>query len=413
MNWKSLWPVAVALCACDGGLDPLTQQTNQGPLAVPAPIATLESPGAPSSAVPIMGDKGKVQIIHLSPDAPAVDVVVNDSRLALADVEYLGASPAFRVNEGTYELGFPVAGEVDPVFTGEVEVVAGLGYTVVAFDALENIRAGVITNSLSDLPDGFIRLQVVHTAVGVADVDVWDLDSGAQILDDFDFGYYASLDLPRGPLNIGLDLDEDAVPDVTFSVPGLGADKLINVFVVNDDVGVALYAVDVNGTTARVDADPPPGAPPEIMPNEGLYERTDATVDFDNCGLLDPATWTSDLDMMDYYLPDRAGVMPGDDSFLWREAEDALETRGAVNCEFDGFDFSCETQSARQLTTYSLYSSYEIDVTGEVLSEDSLETEATVRIIEVDTFTAATFASVGIDFTECEMVANMTWERIE
>ena len=61
----------------------------------------------------------------------------------------------------------------------------------------------------------------------------------------------------------------------------------------------------------------------------------------------------------------------------------------------------------------SLYSSYEIDITGEVLSEDSLETEATISIIEVDTFTAASFASLGIDYTECERVVDTTWERAE
>lgn len=201
------------------------------------------------------GSKGYVQVVHLSPDAPAVDVVVGGDRRVLRDVEYLGASPSKKVSPGAYQIDIPAAGGVDPVISAELPVEAGLGYTVIAFNELAAIAPGVIVNNLDGLERGTIRLQVIHTAVGVGPVDVWELDGGVKILDDFEFGFYGTLDLPPSALNIGLDLDEDAVPDVTFSVPELGVDTLVNVFAIADDAGVALYAVYLDGTTARVDAD--------------------------------------------------------------------------------------------------------------------------------------------------------------
>ena len=165
-----------------------------------------------------------------------------------------------------------------------------------------------------------------------------------------------------------------------------------------------------------VDADSPSVDSPEIEPNEGLYLRADTSVEYDNCGLLNPESWGfayTEEELFDSYLPGQAGLMPGDGFFMWREAEDDLETRGAVTCDYEESGFSCESQGMRVLSTYSLYSYYEIDIAGEILSEDTLETETTVDIVEVDTFTSAYLGALGIDLTECDLTVTMTWERTE
>ncbi len=201
-------------------------------------------------------DKAGVQVVHLSPDAPAVDIVVNGFNRIYTDVPYLAATELLRVRPNTYGLDVVAAGGEPPgVIVADVELEARRFYTIVAWDELASIKPAVLVNSLAGIPDGFIRLQVTHTAVGVGTVDVWDLGSGVKIIDDFEFGATGVLDVPAGALDVGLDLDEDAVPDVTFAVPDLGADTLVNVFPISDDDGVALFAVYSDGVTARVDAD--------------------------------------------------------------------------------------------------------------------------------------------------------------
>lgn len=197
---------------------------------------------------------GAVQVVHLSPDAPAVDVWANGSGPYLMAVPYLAATPTYRVSAGTYGLDFTAAGDVVPVLSADVMVENRSSYTVVAWDELSMLRPAVLQNDIDGLMPGYIRLQVTHTAVGVGTVDLWDLSSGIQLIDDFDFGGSGRLDVPAGALNLGLDLDEDGMADVTFDVPELGADVLVNVFAINDSDGVALYALYRDGTTARVDA---------------------------------------------------------------------------------------------------------------------------------------------------------------
>ena len=213
-----------------------------------------ESFNAENDASLERGSRGFIQLLHLSPDAPPVDIVANGRRV-LTDVPYLTASPSVRVREGIYDIAIPAAGTDVPVVEASVGIAAGSGLTVFAFNELAGIAPGAVPNTLDGLAPGNIRLQVIHTAVGIGLVDVWDLGSGAKLLDNFDFGFYGTLDVPEGALEIGLDLDEDEIPDATFSVPSLGADTLVNVFAINDDDGVALYAVFLDGTTARVDAD--------------------------------------------------------------------------------------------------------------------------------------------------------------
>jgi hypothetical protein len=215
-----------------------------------------ESFDAESEASLERNDRAGIQIVHLSPDAPEVDILVNGATRALSDVPYLGATGLIRVRPGVYGMDIVPAGGAAPgVISADLEFESRVSYTIVAWDELASIKPAVLVNDLGGIPDGFIRLQVTHTAVGVGTVDVWDLGSGVKVVDDFEFGATGVLDVPAGALDVGLDLDEDGEPDVSFSVPDLGADTLVNVFPIADDVGVALYALFLDGTTARVDAD--------------------------------------------------------------------------------------------------------------------------------------------------------------
>ena len=70
---------------------------------------------------------------------------------------------------------------------------------------------------------------------------------------------------------------------------------------------------------------------------------------------------------------------------------------------------TCNNQNARQPTTYSqtVFSFYEVE--GGRSNEDRLETDVTVTYLELDTFSAAYLAAVGIDFRDCETSLTMRW----
>jgi hypothetical protein len=94
----------------------------------------------------------------------------------------------------------------------------------------------------------------VHAASAVGQVDIWEITdpmNPVALLSDVDFAASATLpDIPAGPLEIGIDVDDDATPDVTFSVDATGLAGLqANVYANNDEAGdVVLIAQLPDGT---------------------------------------------------------------------------------------------------------------------------------------------------------------------
>ena len=200
----------------------------------------------------------QVRVLHLSPDAPAVDVFVNaGDEATVSELEFEVGTAYLEVPAGTYDFQVAAAGTTaaDAVLSIEgLALDADTAYTAVAYGALADIAALALVDDSEGIEAGNIRLQVSHTASGVGAVDLWELTGGAMLVDDFAYGATGTLDVPAGALELGLDLDEDAVPDVTFSVPDLGADIAVNVFAVTDATGAFLLAQLPDGSTARVDA---------------------------------------------------------------------------------------------------------------------------------------------------------------
>ncbi len=200
----------------------------------------------------------RIRVLHLSPDAPAVDVFVNaGDEATVSSLAFETSTDYLDVPAGTYDFQVAAAGTTaaDAVLSIEgLALAEDVAYTAVAYGALADISALALVDDSSNIDAGNIRLQVSHTASGVGTVDLWELTGGVKLVEGFDYGATGTLDVPAGALELGLDLDADANPDVTFSVPELGADIAVNVFAVMDDVGPFLLAQLPDGSTARVDA---------------------------------------------------------------------------------------------------------------------------------------------------------------
>jgi hypothetical protein len=98
-------------------------------------------------------ETGSLRAAHLSPDAPNVDIYVDDER-ALSDVPFGAVSSYLDVPAGTRTLTITAAGDEDAVvFEGDVQVAADTAYTVAAIGELEGERDFqplVLEDDLSD-----------------------------------------------------------------------------------------------------------------------------------------------------------------------------------------------------------------------------------------------------------------------
>ena len=134
-------------------------------------------------------------------------------------------------------------------------------YTAAAVGNLNDSNVEVL--ALGDNYDGIgdnVRIQVVHAASSVGQVDIWNVTDPANpapLLENVDYKAFADLDLPVGDYVIGLDVDDDATPDLTFNAGlatlGVPAGSFLNVFASDDPEGnVALVAELGDGSTLPI-----------------------------------------------------------------------------------------------------------------------------------------------------------------
>ncbi len=165
-----------------GGADLLvTAVPNTG--AGDAPVKLVVADGQSAFTLRDVNTPSNVRVVHASPDAPAVDVIVNDNFEVpfLADVPFPAASGFVGVEAGEYNVKVTAAGNAGAiVIDADVELPAGAETTVVAVGLLADIepllladeRRGIATES---------RVRIVHGAPTAGEVDIYVTAVGAGI----------------------------------------------------------------------------------------------------------------------------------------------------------------------------------------------------------------------------------------
>jgi hypothetical protein len=119
-------------------------------------------------------DDARVRVVHASPDAPAVDVYANGSRV-LSNVPFKGASDYLNVPAGNYSFEVRAAGaaaDSSPVLSVSADLQVGTDYTVMAVDRLTQIEARLFIDDNSAPATGKAHVQVVHASPDAPTVDI-------------------------------------------------------------------------------------------------------------------------------------------------------------------------------------------------------------------------------------------------
>lgn len=254
--------------------DPTGDPTTAGPTTDPStttddPSTTTADPDTTTTDPDTTGEPGEpafVRVMHLGVRAPGVDVFANGEGPVFSALEFRNSTEYVEVPAGDYTFEVAVAGTPasEAVLAPELTLEANTYYTAVAIGDLEMTAGapGLAAIALVDDPAAIdaanVRITVIHAAPAVGQVDVWEIsDKPVPLLENVDYSTSATLpDIPAGPLEIGIDVDDDAEPDVTFSAdttPLAGAQ--INVYANNDEDGnVALIVQLQDGTVLPIAA---------------------------------------------------------------------------------------------------------------------------------------------------------------
>jgi hypothetical protein len=138
-------PVIDAEATLETGMDYTVVAVGRLAEIQPAVFATERTAPAPG--------KASVQVIHASPDAPAVDVAVAAGPVLFSNLAFPDAAGPAEVDAGTYDLEVRPAGSTDVALPlNGVTLEEGRGYTVVAVGLLEGEPQLEALTLVSDTP---------------------------------------------------------------------------------------------------------------------------------------------------------------------------------------------------------------------------------------------------------------------
>jgi hypothetical protein len=127
-----------------------------------------------ASALPVAAaDDAMVRVLHASPDAPAVDVYVNDEIVeSLTNVPFGAISDYLPLPAGDYNIKVYATGDnTTAVIDADVSVDAGMKYTVAAIGALAAIEPAVFADNPS-VDESQALVRVIHLSPDAPAVDV-------------------------------------------------------------------------------------------------------------------------------------------------------------------------------------------------------------------------------------------------
>ena len=210
-----------------------------------AAISLVALNGAGSLEILDVGTPTSLQVIHASPDAPAVDVIV-DGDVLVPGLAFPEATPFVETAAGTYNVLVTVADNPGSIAFGPVDLdfAAGVRYSVLAVGELAAIEPLILTDDPRRVATN-AKVRIVHAAPSAMDVDIYVTAVGADInaetptLENIAFkdntGYLA---LPAG------DYDVTVTPTGTKTAA----------------IGPATISVSDGGIYTAIARDPLPGA---------------------------------------------------------------------------------------------------------------------------------------------------------
>ena len=206
-----------------------------------------------------------LQVLHASPDAPAVNVLL-DGQAALTEFDYRAGSGWVVLEEGSYSIqvdGILPGGDLTVIGPVDIDFERDRTYTIAAVNDVLNIEPVIIEQSNEAVSAGAARVVVLHASADAPTVDVYATAPGADLtasapLDTISFkeqigpaevtagdyqirvtaaGDPTAVVYDSGTVNLadGADLVIAAVPNTTggaspISLVGLSADGAFDLF---------------------------------------------------------------------------------------------------------------------------------------------------------------------------------------
>jgi len=153
-------------------------------------------------------DEARLKVLHGSPDAPAVDILV-DGNTVVNGLSYSQSTDSLPVDAGSRNIAVNVAGSSTTVIGATLALAENTGYLIVASNRVANIAPIVATIDSVRPAAGKAKVRVLHGAPGAPAVDVYVVAAGDSIatltpvLSGVPFGAISGyLEVPAGTYDV-------------------------------------------------------------------------------------------------------------------------------------------------------------------------------------------------------------------
>lgn len=118
-------------------------------------------------------------VVHASPDAPGVDLLVDDATVA-TNLQFPDNTDYLTVDSGTRNIKVNVTGTASTVIEADLDLAADENYSVFAVDEVADIAPLVLQDDLSPPAAGNAHVRFVHLSPDAPAVDI-TLDDGTVV----------------------------------------------------------------------------------------------------------------------------------------------------------------------------------------------------------------------------------------
>lgn len=277
LAWLLLLPLGLAM-GCDGDdNDPDTDLPGDDDDGIPGDDDDDDG----------VADQARIRVVHLAPEVGDLDVQIErvpepgrpdnenedevdsdagrdmDDRAAgqvieIDDLEYGDATRYSTVRAGVRDLFVYPTGSNEEVVNVDVQLQADQDYTLILWgDSTTSLQTLLIHDDRRGIDDDEIRLQLSNVSTDLGVLDWLDLSNATPMLlvNNQGPGEADRSDVDDDIDLVGLDFDNDLVPELEFVLPDdIDDDDLIHLIASSDAQGDFVLLVYPNGDTRRLDA---------------------------------------------------------------------------------------------------------------------------------------------------------------
>jgi hypothetical protein len=181
----------------------------------------------------------KVMVVHASPDAPAVDLYVDNAKVNTTALAYPGNTGYLTVNAGDRNFKVNPTGTTTTVIDANVTLTANMAYSVFAYDSVSKIKPLVVADDLTTPAAGKAHIRFLHLSPNAPAVTV-GVQNGATFTPvfsnrSFETATSAAANQAFTPVDAGtytfqVQLAGDGTPVLTVPNVALEAGKIYTVF---------------------------------------------------------------------------------------------------------------------------------------------------------------------------------------